>query len=366
MSSLSSHTDTSVYTDLNQFRDLRTQAQQDPDAALKEVAKQFESVFINMLVKSMRQAGEPFASDIGNSNQIKSYQQMFDQQLSLDLAGKGGLGLADIIARQLGGADANSQPEDSTATSSINPTDISSDLSRYRLLATDQISPGSASTLTSATISSADAVQPLVDLTNQAEESNKPLIDISDAGPLFSDTASTNIDQINSPDIKLDSDWLPSSPKEFLESLWSFAKQAGEALKQNPKVILAQAALETGWGQFVASNRDGSNSFNLFGIKSGSAWTGAETEVSTLEYENGAPQRQLDSFRSYSSLADSFKDYVNLLTDNPRYEKAVSSTDDESFVRGLQAGGYATDPNYADKILGILSNPVFDNLGQGK
>ena len=203
-------------------------------------------------------------------------------------------------------------------------------------------------------------VQPLIAVHPQDKKPPQPLIDMGDIERRGIAIAA------ESPDGEFDSNddqsWLPQNPQEFVESLWGLARQAGNVLKQNPKVILAQAALETGWGKFMISNEDGSNSFNLFGIKAGKSWNGAEARVSTLEYEGGVPERQTASFRSYDSLADSFKDYVAFLTQSPRYEQALASTDEQGFARGLQESGYATDPNYADKILSILSRPEFKRL----
>ena len=262
-------TDTSVYTDLHGFASLRAQAQKNPDAALKEVAKQFESIFVQMMVKSMRDASEPLESEWGGNSQMKSYQQMFDQQLSLDLSSDGGLGLADIIARQLGGANSGVSEEVATEQSETNgdseETGSVGDLSRYRLL------ENVVSAFKSVTSGENDATEFVESIALVAPSEKTPEGSLAQAGESGGDH-----------------NWRPESPKEFVGSLWSLAKQAGEVLKQNPKVILAQAALETGWGKFMISNQDGSNSFNLFGIKSGGDWAGNEAHVSTLEYKRGS------------------------------------------------------------------------------
>lgn len=335
------NTDTSVYTDLSGFTSLRAEAQSNPDGTLHEVAKQFESIFVQMMVKAMRDASEPLQSDWLSSNQMDSYQQMFDQQLSLDLSNRGGIGLAEVIASQLGG--------EQKQISATHQNNESGDLARYRLLEQTSV-----------------AVQPPVIID---QENSKEIEDVA-ALSRGSLAVTEGVTQEQARDIQETQDtsetsfseWLPKTPKEFIESLWGFAQKAGDALGLNPKVILAQAALETGWGKHMIPNGDGSNSFNLFGIKGGTQWSGRETTVATLEYENGVPEKQSAKFRSYSSLAESFIDYVKFLTQSPRYEQALSAVDDKGFLSGLQEGGYATDPNYAEKILGILNRPEFQDV----
>lgn len=125
--------------------------------------------------------------------------------------------------------------------------------------------------------------------------------------------------------------------------------------------MLGQAALETGWGRREIKGRDGSNSNNLFGIKAGPDWKGRVVETATTEYINGKPQTRVEKFRAYDSYADSFKDYARLLSSNPRYEKALAaagSTDAAGFAMGLQRAGYATDPNYASKLAGIIKRTL--------
>ena len=332
--------DTSVYTDLHGFTALRAQAQQDPDAALDTVAKQFESIFTQMMVKSMRDASEPLESDFLGSSQMKSYQQMYDQQLGLDLSNRGGLGLAEILVAQLGSGE----------TTELTKTDASGlgDLSTYDRLPQAAVSVPTESNIKperlTDDIRGNDGIAASSVIAYDADSSAKEQLE----------------DEISEVDASQnDNAWLPQNPKEFVESLWGLAKKAGEALGFSPKVILAQAALETGWGKYMIQNSDGSNSFNLFGIKGGSQWSGSEASVSTLEYTNGVAERQTASFRSYESLADSFKDYVSFLTQSPRYEQALSASDDETFVAGLQESGYATDPKYAEKIISILNRPEF-------
>ena len=113
-------------------------------------------------------------------------------------------------------------------------------------------------------------------------------------------------------------------------------------------------SLETGWGRSVPCNANGECSFNLFGIKAGSQWSGATVNVPTLEFESGIPVRKVERFRAYGSPADSFRDYAALIRDSSRYASARGAGDNvEAFASALQQGGYATDPNYAQKITAV-------------
>lgn len=342
--------DTSLYTDLASFTSLRAQAQSNPNEAIDQVAAQFESIFVQMMMKSMRDASEPLESGLMASNQMESYEQMFDQQLSLDLSSGGGLGLAGIIAAQLGGTNSVSEGRDKM-TENKSPADIASywlgaQTAKSHSILTPDIEP-----------SESVETQPIVAI----KESSGNESARSKLTTMF-ETIKENIKETIEETIESDDkfDWLPESPKQFIQDLGRFAEQAAEKLGVNPKVILAQAALESGWGKHVIQNFDGSSSFNLFGIKAGSDWQGSTATVQTLEYENGIAEKQTASFRSYASLADAFEDYVNFLTQSPRYEQALEqAADEQQYVRGLQEGGYATDPKYAEKILSILSRDEF-------
>jgi flagellar protein FlgJ len=152
------------------------------------------------------------------------------------------------------------------------------------------------------------------------------------------------------------------SQSAFVTELWPHAQRAGQALGIDGRVILAQAALETGWGERLPRTADGRPSFNLFGIKS-HGWGGAVARVPTLEFRDGALQRETADFRAYGSYAEAFDDYARFLTENPRYRQALAAGSAAGFAHGLQAAGYATDPAYARKILGVLGSPLLADLG---
>ncbi|MEO9080029.1 MAG: flagellar assembly peptidoglycan hydrolase FlgJ [Rhodanobacter sp.] len=292
-----------TWTDLSGFSALRQQAQADSKAALPVVAKQFESIFTQMVLKSMRDAspGDPlFQSQAGDA-----WQGMFDQQLSVSLSGKGhGLGIADMLIRQLGGAAA-AAPAPAPAN-------------------------GAVSAPASAPASMDDWKQRL--------------------GAAVEATRSAGNAVAN---------WAPKSATEFVKDMAPYAMKAAEKLGVSLRAVLAQAALETQWGKHMPVHADGSRSNNLFGIKAGGSWNGDKVSVPTLEFKDGVAVRQHAQFRSYDSPAQSFADYARLIGDNPRYAEALGKGDDVlGFARGLVSGSYATDPSYASKIAAIADGPT--------
>ncbi|WP_432697705.1 flagellar assembly peptidoglycan hydrolase FlgJ [Marinobacterium sp. YM272] len=330
----------SVYTDLNQLSKLKSQAKNDEQAALKGVAQEFEQLFMNMMLKSMRQANDVLASDSPfNSSDVKFYQEMFDQQLTLDLAKKESLGLADIIVKQLSQrADAVAQPG----------SDEDSDEHNARSLTEQMLNRA---------LGSGPVVQP-----------PGMVLKTGSSGTDASETANAE-KPIEAPQVKVErTDPLPirfDTPAEFIDQLMPLAEQAAKALGVSPSVLLAQAALETGWGKFITRDAaSGQSSRNLFNIKAGRDWSGDAVQVQTLEYRGGVPEKEQARFRSYGSYADSFNDYVDFLRSNPRYQQALENgTDPSRFVRELHNAGYATDPDYATKIERIFNGDLLASLG---
>lgn len=309
------------YHDFQGLSALRNQASNNPDGAIEEVASQFESLFTQMMLKSMRDASAPLEGGLFKSNQMDTYQGMFDQQIALDLSSQKSLGLADILVRDFGGkseiketAELHALPE--------RTANFQADLSRHLLL-------------NSAT---GDDVAALYETPASAGES-KPLGVDSTVG------------------------WHPASPDQFIRDIWEHAVAAAEQLGVDPAVLVAQSALETGWGKKVMQAPDGGSSYNLFGIKASPSWEGASTVVHSLEYRDGMAELEQSRFRVYDSLASSFDDYVSFLTSNPRYEQALGKvTDSREFVTELQDAGYATDPAYAEKIMDIVGRTSYESV----
>jgi flagellar protein FlgJ len=337
-----------LFTDLNQLQKLKTQAGDDQQAALKGVAQEFEQLFMNMMLKSMRQAGDVLAADSPfNSGDVKFFQEMYDQQMTLDLAKSGSMGLADIIVKQLSQQQA------------------------------PVIAPGQdddkkdPQTLTEQMLARAFGGGPLPNMqgmnyrapaASEAEQEDSDRVQSVTQKPAEQNRAGSEAAAVQ--------ETLPNrfeTPAEFIEKLFPLAEQAGKELGVNPNVLLAQAALETGWGKFITRDAaSGESSRNLFNIKAHRSWDGDTVQVQTLEYRGGVPEKEQARFRAYDTYADSFTDYVNFLRSNPRYQQALEQgADPTRFVRELHNAGYATDPEYANKIERIFSGDLLAGLSRG-
>lgn len=345
----------SVYTDLNSLNDLKAAAKgKNKEAALKEVAKQFEQIFMNMMLKSMREANQTFAKDDPfNSSEVQMYQGMLDQQMTLQLSRNKGLGLADLIVRQLGGKDAtperiqqalslpssgstSSQPTGNQTTNEALLNMAARQLAQHSLAAVDQIH-AQAATQESKKQVPAPVVEPAANLsTSEGVSAADSAGDAQTQRPISFD-----------------------SPQQFVETLLPMAQKAADKLGVDPRVLVAQAALETGWGKSIASGADGRSSNNLFNIKADRRWQGDSVSVPTLEYRDGLPTPEQARFRAYGSLQQSLDDYVDFIRTNPRYQQALQQVSDPTaYLQALQTAGYATDPQYANKIQQIYSGAM--------
>ncbi len=310
-----------VYTDLQGLSGLRHQARQQSPQAIREAAQQFEAVFIQMMLKSMRAAG---ASEDGvlDNDQSRLYHELFDQQIALDMAQQGRLGIADLVARQLGAEEANTPPRPTSPTITGDPLAALRQVERIRASVTMPATPAEATTRPP-----------------PAPDSPRARYPVEDAP------------------------FEPTSPAAFVRRMWPHAQNAARRLGVAPEVLIAQAAHETGWGKSVPRFADGRTSHNLFGIKAHRGWQGERVVNSTLEFVNGTAVRLRDGFRAYGSYAESFEDYVNFLHVNPRYSEALTRVKDgPAYLRALQRAGYATDPGYARKIEGILNGATLESV----
>jgi peptidoglycan hydrolase FlgJ len=290
---IKSYSTSDVATDLQGLAKLRASAQANPrdPATIRAVAGQFEALFTQMVLKSMREAslGDPSLGEQG-----AMYRDLFDLQLAMNLSAGRGLGLADALARQLGGAVSKAASGDATGEAAPTGTNFPPPI-----------------------------LNPMKEPTSMAPTSSE------------SDTANA-----------------------FVNDVWPAAEKAAHALGVAPEALVAQAALESGWGKNVIRNALGESSFNIFGIKADSSWRGARVSAPTLEYDGGVPVRRQGNFRAYDSIASAFEDYVDFLKSNPRYQSALrQGIDAERFVQGLQEAGYATDPTYAAKVSAIMDGP---------
>jgi len=332
---LSNHkTSPSIFSDLQSLNGIRKQAQQDSDGAIKAAAKEFEAFFMNMMLKSMRQAGEVMGGDsMLSSSQEKMFIGMLDEQMSVELSQKGNLGIADLMVRNLLGDQLEDQ-------------DKVNDYSHIK--ASLDITPISQNDL--------DEMKEVPKLVKAIKEEFKRDV-IEPTRPSLEMIS----EQISSE--KSEKKSLFDSATEFVSRLMPVAKSVSEKIGLDPRLLLAQAALETGWGKFVIHDKKGQASHNLFGIKSNNGWNGAAVSIDTLEVENGEFVKKKESFRMYQSFEESFDDFINFIESNPRYQSAIESANDaKSFIHSLQSAGYATDPNYAKKIINILDREPLTNL----
>ena len=344
------------FNDLGSLDNLRSKAQQDEKAALREVAKQFESIFMQMVLKGMRQANAAFESEMGNSNYTKFYRDMSDQQTSINMAQQGALGLADLMVEQL-----DPQSSKLTPASLLNRGNVP-------FSGGENAQGFSLDAQQNAGLELDDKPQSLAFALEEQREFMAPSRTNIRKAPMpvpeFSPENLAAKSQAQAP-LMAAANPAPSfkSPEDFVAQLMPYAEKTAKALGLDPKAIVAQAALETGWGQKIIQNADGSSSFNLFNIKSSKDWQGADSKVSTLEFENGVAVKKMAAFRSYSNFQESFGDYEKFLSNSTRYEKTLSSgMDSAQFLQEIQKAGYATDPNYATKVISVL-NKISSMLG---
>ncbi|MDL0433119.1 flagellar assembly peptidoglycan hydrolase FlgJ [Marinobacter sp. TBZ242] len=312
-----------VYTDFGGLNDLKTQARTDKDAALLEVAKQFEGLFLSEMVKSMRKAGDVFAEgNYLNSQQSEFYREMFDSQLSLTLSQKQGTGLSEALVRQLSrqipGMDDKGEP-----------------MAAHKK-----------------TLAEYDRSLPV--LSPRLPEQVNRVNQVADAAPMPAQEAGA------APPDRFD------SPEQFVRELLPVAERVAQQSGINPRLMIAQAALETGWGRHMIEGEGGSPSFNLFGIKADTRWQGESVNIATTEFREGVPMNERAAFRSYPDYESSFRDYVSFLESNPRYQNVLAAADNpDEFADRLQQAGYATDPNYGAKIRRIMNNDSMTTLSMG-
>ncbi len=295
--------------------ELRQGAKAGSPEALKGAATQFEAMFVNMMLKSMRDA-TPQEGLLDNS-QTKMFTTMLDQQTSQNIAKKG-VGLADVLVRQLS----------KTAGLSGMAGEIGAQ--------------------------GVDGAVPEGGFTKSMLDAAKLQRSIDAAGGNKGEAAGTAAASTVAASTS-----RHAHVRTFADKLSGHAEEASRATGIPAKFMLGQAALESGWGKREIKAADGTTSHNLFGIKAGADWKGKTVDVATTEYVNGRAQRKIERFRAYDSYADSFKDYAKLITNNPRYEKVLASAGDAAaFARNLQKAGYATDPNYATKLAAVINKTL--------
>jgi flagellar protein FlgJ len=309
LNALPSNANQSLAVDAKGLAGLRQDAKTNSPEAVKGAAQQFEAMFINMLMKSMRAATPQ--EGMFDSEASKTFTTMLDQQMSQNMA-KRGVGLASMLVKQL------TQKADMQALA-IGAAEgaAKTDGPAFEIM-----------------MNKAGATAPA-----KAPAATPPLGALPTGGG--SGSAAPHI-------------------RAFQDKLGAAAEQVARDSGIPAKFMLGQAALETGWGKREIKNADGSTSHNLFGIKAGPGWNGKVVSAVTTEYVNGVPETRMEKFRAYDSYADSMRDYARLIGTNPRYQGVMAAKGDATqFAQGLQKAGYATDPFYASKLARIIKN----NLG---
>ncbi len=390
------------YHDLSSLNELRSLAKKDEKQAIHQAAKQFEAVFMNMLLSSMRKANKGFEQDNPlNTNSTEFFRDMHDQQLATELSNQGTLGLADLMVKQLSPDPAGGKlskhlkmpgdigeekvfsapshvhkklnmPSGPSAMKALDPERIVLP-ARESSAKTTQLAPeltvtaavSSQSVNQFAAVGQTAGIQQLAAETIWQPQTAKmgQRVQQQPSQEFAVNSVKTEVQPAAEGIAEIQAKPSVSEPFAFVERLLPAAKVAARELGIEPLALLAQAALETGWGKKVFKTTEGSQSHNLFGIKANGAWDGPVAVVDTLEYRQGSAVREKAKFRVYESPEQSLKDYVEFIKTNPRYQQALAHTADaKSYFRQLQAAGYATDPNYAEKLTAVFEGDTFNQV----
>ncbi|CAM8673462.1 flagellar assembly peptidoglycan hydrolase FlgJ [Leclercia sp. M-A074-M] len=282
--------------DTQSLNELKSKAGKDPAGNIRPVARQVEGMFVQMMLKIMREALPK--DGIFSSDSTRLYTSMYDQQISQQMTAGKGLGLADVIVKQMAAAQ-GVPPEEA-------PQQVPMKFDLERVTSYQN--------------------QALTQMVRKAV----PKVPESNDEPLTGDS------------------------KDFLAQLSLPARLASQQSGVPHHLILAQAALESGWGQRQIRRENGEPSFNIFGVKASGSWKGPTTEITTTEYENGEAKKIKAKFRVYSSYLEALSDYVGLLSRNPRYAAVTQAATAEQGAQALQNAGYATDPQYARKLTSMI------------
>lgn len=280
--------------------DLRNRLRIDPQAGVRQAARQFEGMLLHQILKSMRDATP--ASGLLDTEQSRFFAAIGDQQMAQELASQSPLGFASLIERQLARQQSG-------------------------VVATLPAAPGAGL-----------PAQPVL-------PARRALPAVVTALPAVPGAAAAQ------PEATAD---RARRRRDFVDRVWPHAVEAAATTGIPAQFLVAQSALESGWGKRELRAADGSPSFNVFGIKAGRGWAGPTVEVPTTEFVDGVPQTVRARFRAYASYAEAFRDYAQLLGSHPRYASVVGQQDGVQFARSLQRAGYATDPMYADKLARII------------
>jgi len=322
------------FLNFQQFGDLKMQARDNSDDAAQAVAQQFEGLFMQQMLAAMRAAANLDTSQ--DSSYMDFYQEMYDKQLAQSISKQGGLGIAKLILQHMPGNE-NITADEAQPVKTATVLDL--DLPRVKAVA---LEPGT-------------TVEKTADVA--AANVNPARVPVDTA----TDTSTVRTSRVVDDDFaeisgieRANSRW--QNPDNFIADILPQAQLAADTLGVSARLLIAQSALETGWGKYAMKLADGRSSNNLFGIKAGPDWRGNSLSKTSLEFQDGVLQNQVSNFRVYASPAQSLDDYVEFIQTNPRYQQALKHAgDDQAYIREIHKAGYATDPHYADKVLNILN-----------
>ncbi|KHT64138.1 hypothetical protein RJ45_08610 [Photobacterium gaetbulicola] len=351
---MKSPTDTSFILDISSLDRLRAgvkTGKEGEQASLRAAAEQFEAIFTQMIFKSMREANAAFESDLMSSRNAKFFEQMHDEQMASELSRSNSLGLADMIVQQLGAHQEDSTVQQSEGTLAKEPRFVELDRGgKFLPFERQDVSADNRSGENSPSLSSPASNAPA-----QSAMSEEEIIQIANKASAQR-TAANGASGPNTPGLVQPSPQPQrfDTPQAFVSHMAPYARRTAGVLGVDPAVLIAQAALETGWGKKVISNAAG-NSNNLFNIKADPSWKGDKVATQTLEYHQGIAVQERAAFRSYDSFDASFNDYAQFLQQNPRYSVALENTQDpKAFINEIHKAGYATDPRYSEKVMRVF------------
>ena len=370
-----------TYLDVNSLDSVKAMGRAKDPQALKEISKKFEGMFVQQMLKTMREANDVFSEgNYFDSSTTRFHRDMLDQQMVLNLTSGRGIGLADhFYSQMMQSYGANMRkPEEGAATDGLlnegslndgSATDGSlSSAVRYRQTNGDANADRSSDVYANDLNSLNAWVLDFMRMSDNVDESTMPLEDEQTRGAYLPPSQGYIPALLSKPQYGSvrgsHKAAVSASQENFVSMLRPHAEKAAAELQINPDVLIAQVALETGWGKHVIHDHKGENSFNLFNIKASSGWQGDKVNVTTLEYRDGIAANEKADFRKYTDYAESFSDYVRLMKNSPRYQRALGAgKNSAAYAEALQSAGYATDPHYAKKIKSLLNSDAIRSLG---
>lgn len=346
------------YLDPNSLNSIKAMGRDRDPQAIKEVAKKFEGLLVQQMLKSMREANDVFSEgNFLDSQTTRFHRDMLDQQMVLDLTSGPGIGLADHFYRQMM----------QNYGSAMRPE---GDAQHKNVSSLNELAPRTTSKpvgVSGTEDALDDWIQDFMRMSDNVQMQALGADDKQQAPAISAINYALTPHLLSKPQVATVRGGQKSSisptQENFVMMLKPHAEKAAAELQINPDVLIAQVALETGWGKHVIHDRAGENSFNLFNIKAGGQWQGEKVNVNTLEYRNGVAEQEKSDFRKYNGYAESFSDYVRLIKNSPRYEQVLATGKNSSaYAEALQSAGYATDPQYAKKIKSLLNSDVIKSL----